>query len=209
MMKSFWYAQELLTTFAKTDGLDAITILPSTKDQTGIFIMRLLKMTTTSFTEDDDDTVTSNEMILWDRKAESGFPQPKEIKQQIRDVIDPDKYLGHSDTEQRKVEMTNEVIDLTSSTPTTLTSVGGPLKLHLPNAPTPSVTITYCTGCQWLLRAAYLGQELLSTFGDGQIASITLVPSRPPAKGGQFVSFGRGSSQRSWSRPAQCPRFKS
>lgn len=30
----------------------------------------------------------------------------------------------------------------------------------------PEVVITYCTQCQWLLRAAWLAQELLSTFAD-------------------------------------------
>ena len=30
----------------------------------------------------------------------------------------------------------------------------------------PEIVITYCTQCQWLLRAAWLAQELLSTFGE-------------------------------------------
>ncbi|PZR74432.1 MAG: selenoprotein, partial [Stutzerimonas stutzeri] len=30
----------------------------------------------------------------------------------------------------------------------------------------PEIVITYCTQCQWLLRAAWLAQELLSTFAD-------------------------------------------
>ena len=28
----------------------------------------------------------------------------------------------------------------------------------------PSLTITYCTQCNWLLRAAWMAQEMLSTF---------------------------------------------
>lgn len=45
----------------------------------------------------------------------------------------------------------------------------------------PAVVITYCTQCQWLLRAAWLAQELLSTFGEdlGQVALA-------PASGGTF-----------------------
>jgi selenoprotein W-related protein len=35
--------------------------------------------------------------------------------------------------------------------------------------------IHYCTQCRWLLRAAWMAQELLSTF-DGDIASLTLKP---------------------------------
>jgi len=40
----------------------------------------------------------------------------------------------------------------------------------------PSVTIEYCPKCGWLLRAAYMAQELLTTF-IGDIHSVTLVPS--------------------------------
>ncbi|MDX1749930.1 MULTISPECIES: SelT/SelW/SelH family protein [unclassified Methylophaga] len=39
-----------------------------------------------------------------------------------------------------------------------------------------SVTIIYCTQCRWMLRAAWMAQELLSTF-DGEIAELTLKPS--------------------------------
>ncbi|WP_116653222.1 SelT/SelW/SelH family protein [Pelagibacterium sediminicola] len=39
----------------------------------------------------------------------------------------------------------------------------------------PQITITYCTQCNWLLRAAWMGQELLSTFGTG-LGAVTLVP---------------------------------
>ncbi|KAF2691883.1 hypothetical protein K458DRAFT_6812 [Lentithecium fluviatile CBS 122367] len=46
----------------------------------------------------------------------------------------------------------------------------------------PRVAITYCTQCRWMLRAAYFGQELLSTFGT-QIGEIALVP----ATGGLFT----------------------
>ncbi|TIP36311.1 MAG: selenoprotein, partial [Mesorhizobium sp.] len=31
--------------------------------------------------------------------------------------------------------------------------------------PLPVIRITYCTQCQWLLRAGWMAQELLSTFG--------------------------------------------
>ncbi len=37
------------------------------------------------------------------------------------------------------------------------------------------VEIRYCTRCRWLLRAAWMGQELLSTF-EGEIAELALVP---------------------------------
>ncbi|HAO23642.1 MAG TPA: selenoprotein [Methylophaga sp.] len=44
-----------------------------------------------------------------------------------------------------------------------------------------NITITYCTQCRWMLRAAWMAQELLSTF-DGEIAELTL----KPATGGVF-----------------------
>src|SRR3546814_5157677 len=39
----------------------------------------------------------------------------------------------------------------------------------------PRISIVYCTQCQWLLRAAWMAQELLSTFGT-DLAAVTLVP---------------------------------
>jgi len=39
----------------------------------------------------------------------------------------------------------------------------------------PIIRITYCTQCQWLLRAGWMAQELLSTFGP-ELAEVTLVP---------------------------------
>lgn len=40
----------------------------------------------------------------------------------------------------------------------------------------PSVRIEYCTGCKWLLRAAWTAQELLSTF-EKDLAEVSLVPA--------------------------------
>lgn len=37
------------------------------------------------------------------------------------------------------------------------------------------ITITYCTQCQWLLRAAWMAQELLSTFGT-ELGEVALRP---------------------------------
>ena len=39
----------------------------------------------------------------------------------------------------------------------------------------PRVTITYCTQCQWLLRAGWMAQELLSTFGT-DLGEVALAP---------------------------------
>jgi len=39
----------------------------------------------------------------------------------------------------------------------------------------PKLTITYCTQCNWLLRAAWMAQELLSTFAL-ELGAVTLIP---------------------------------
>ncbi|MBD1362253.1 SelT/SelW/SelH family protein [Mucilaginibacter sp. ZT4R22] len=40
----------------------------------------------------------------------------------------------------------------------------------------PTVIIEYCPKCNWLLRAAYMAQELLTTFSD-ELYGVTLQPS--------------------------------
>ena len=40
----------------------------------------------------------------------------------------------------------------------------------------PLITIEYCPKCNWLLRAAYMAQELLTTFAD-DLKGVTLQPS--------------------------------
>ncbi|WP_226437252.1 SelT/SelW/SelH family protein [Rhodococcus yananensis] len=39
----------------------------------------------------------------------------------------------------------------------------------------PRITITYCTQCRWLLRAGWMAQELLTTFG-ADLGEVALVP---------------------------------
>ena len=41
--------------------------------------------------------------------------------------------------------------------------------------PNPRVEIIYCTQCRWLLRAAWMAQELLTTF-DTELGEVALVP---------------------------------
>ena len=45
----------------------------------------------------------------------------------------------------------------------------------------PRILIVYCSQCQWLLRAAWMAQELLSTFA-GDLGEVAL----QPATGGAF-----------------------
>jgi selenoprotein W-related protein len=55
------------------------------------------------------------------------------------------------------------------------------------------VEIEYCTQCRWLLRAAWMAQELLTTF-EGEIGEVALIPGR----GGVFEV--RAGGQVLWSR---------
>lgn len=58
------------------------------------------------------------------------------------------------------------------------------------------VTITYCTQCRWLLRAAWFAQELLTTFH----RELTEVALRP-GTGGVFTVEVDGETV--WDRAAQ------
>ena len=61
------------------------------------------------------------------------------------------------------------------------------------------VEIEYCTQCRWLLRAAWMAQELLTTF-EAEIGEVALIPG----KGGVFEV--RSGDQVLWSR-AERQRF--
>ncbi len=74
-MRAGWTAQELLTTFQAELG--EVALVPGTG---GIFDVRV------------------GEQVVWSRAAEGRFPELKELKQRLRDVIAPDRPLGHSDT---------------------------------------------------------------------------------------------------------------
>jgi selenoprotein W-related protein len=72
-------AQELLMTFA--EELGEVALVPGTG---GIFEVRL------------------NGERLWNKKQAGRFPEPKEIKQLIRDRVAPQKDLGHSDSKHNR-----------------------------------------------------------------------------------------------------------
>jgi len=74
MLRAAWLAQEILTTFAGEVG--EVALVPGTG---GVFEVRA-----------GDD-------LVWERKRDGGFPQPKELKQRIRDAAFPGKDLGHAE----------------------------------------------------------------------------------------------------------------
>ncbi|RQM08130.1 hypothetical protein DH86_00000573, partial [Scytalidium sp. 3C] len=85
------FAQELLSTF-NTD-LGEVALQPSTG---GTFIVTLYNGGEASTTH-DGALMNVQSHLIWDRKAEGGFPETKELKRRIRDIIDPTRDLGHVD----------------------------------------------------------------------------------------------------------------
>ena len=71
--RAAWLAEELLFTFDR--GL-SVTLRPGAAGE-----MR----------------VTLDGDVIFDRAVEGRFPEPKELKQAIRDRVDPGRALGHSD----------------------------------------------------------------------------------------------------------------
>ena len=74
LLRSAWMAQELLTTFQ--DEIGEVALMPGTG---GVFEVRV------------------DEVRIWSRAAEGGFPDIKELKQRVRDRIAPERELGHSE----------------------------------------------------------------------------------------------------------------
>ncbi|KAF9586208.1 hypothetical protein BGW38_008521 [Lunasporangiospora selenospora] len=74
-LRAGWMAQELLLTFNNTVG--EVALIPG---KSAVFIVRV------------------NGDVVYDRKEHGRFPEMKELKQLIRNVIAPEMGLGHSDS---------------------------------------------------------------------------------------------------------------
>jgi len=75
MLRAAYFAQELLTTF--TGDVYGVMLHPS--EDSGTF------------------RVSIGNLVIFDRKSSQRFPETKELKQLVRDVVSPQKDLGHSD----------------------------------------------------------------------------------------------------------------
>lgn len=75
LLRAAYMAQEFLTTFA--DELHSVSLQPS--ETGGHYSIRI------------------NDVTIFDRKEYGGFAEIKELKQLLRDVVSPEKSLGHSD----------------------------------------------------------------------------------------------------------------
>ncbi|EOD23944.1 hypothetical protein EMIHUDRAFT_460560 [Emiliania huxleyi CCMP1516] len=92
MLRSAWLGQELLTTF--NASLAEVRLLPNAVEA-GVFNVTLT-------------TEGAGSVLVWNRAEEGRFPEAKELKQRVRDVLDPDFSLGHSDVAQRLGEPASE-----------------------------------------------------------------------------------------------------
>ena len=75
LLRASWISQELLSTFI--DEIGGITLIPS--NISGIFEIRC------------------GRDLIWERSNTTGIPEIKALKQKVRDLISPDKDLGHID----------------------------------------------------------------------------------------------------------------
>lgn len=120
------YAQELLSTFST--ALGEVALQPSTG---GTFVVGIVytpppapqrsPAPTTQGASESTAGVSSDppldvqtetpstrepvriqHKVLWDRKVDGGFPETKELKRRVRDVIEPERNLGHVDREYPK-----------------------------------------------------------------------------------------------------------
>lgn len=75
LLRAAYMAQELLTTFS--DDLEGVFLAPA--ELAGTF------------------KVSVNTGLIFDRKHEGRFPEIKELKKLVRDKVNPEKSLGHTD----------------------------------------------------------------------------------------------------------------
>lgn len=74
LLRAAWMAQELLSTFSTE--LSEVALSPGTG---GVF------------------RIAVSDTVVWDRAIEGSFPEIKTLKQKVRDVVAPERQLGHTD----------------------------------------------------------------------------------------------------------------
>ncbi|MBP2435681.1 SelT/SelW/SelH family protein [Microbacterium amylolyticum] len=73
-LRAQWYAGELLQSFP--DEIGEVALVPATG---GVF------------------RIDIGDAHVWNRKRDDGFPEITELKRRVRDIIAPEKSLGHAD----------------------------------------------------------------------------------------------------------------
>ncbi|KAL9614672.1 MAG: hypothetical protein Q9167_000877 [Letrouitia subvulpina] len=123
MLRAAYFAQELLSTFSTSLG--EVSLLPSTG---GVFTVDMVHAAAATTTETQSDGSGGPQTTrLWDRKVEGGFPEVKQLKRLVRDIIDPGRDLGHVD--RRKPASTDESQAASGSAAATETGSGVPSSL--------------------------------------------------------------------------------
>ncbi|CAL8575451.1 hypothetical protein XPA_001374 [Xanthoria parietina] len=121
MLRAAWYAQELLSTFSTTLG--EVALVPATG---GIFTVDIVSPgpTSTSETNSEGPSQANNEassqlwrIQLWDRKTQGGFPEIKELKRLVRDIVEPTRDLGHVDHHGSRLKGDNQTETVISHQP--------------------------------------------------------------------------------------------
>ncbi|MEM9315699.1 MAG: SelT/SelW/SelH family protein [Pseudomonadota bacterium] len=74
LLRASWMAQELLTTFEAE--IDDLVLSPASG---GCF------------------EVYAENTLVWSRERDGGFPEISELKRRVRDVIAPERALGHNE----------------------------------------------------------------------------------------------------------------
>ncbi|KAG6062340.1 hypothetical protein E4U32_002518 [Claviceps aff. humidiphila group G2b] len=96
MLRAAYYAQELLSTFSTSLG--QVSLQPSTG---GIFTITIQTGSSPDVagmgTATGTATGAEEVQVLWDRKRDGGFPEVKDLKRRVRDVVEPGRNLGHVD----------------------------------------------------------------------------------------------------------------
>ncbi|KAF9268267.1 hypothetical protein L218DRAFT_954629 [Marasmius fiardii PR-910] len=84
--RATWVQTELFLTFG-TPTISSIILIPRMSDETAGRFRVWLSMPS-----------EQSPILIWDRKVEGGFPELKVLKQRVRDKVQPEKSLGHSDS---------------------------------------------------------------------------------------------------------------
>jgi selenoprotein W-related protein len=82
LLRASWISQELLSTFEQE--LSSVTLQPGTNS--GIF------------------EIIVNDQLIWSRHQQNGFPEIKHLKQLVRDIIAPERHLGHIDKHKLSID---------------------------------------------------------------------------------------------------------
>lgn len=85
LLRAAWLAQELLETFEAELG--EVALVPG---EAGVFEVRV------------------EGRRVWSRVDDGGFPEAKELKRRVRDVVAPERDLGHVDAPRRERPDTDE-----------------------------------------------------------------------------------------------------